>query len=142
MKVITANEISKPSAAKRALALFTALLYLSCLAPAATYAAPPAQPALEQAAQTFAAATISAEKGGEVRLGKACIAIPAGALERDTEISITRLRKVEDTGENLDNATASGGGYRFLPAGQQFQKEVSITIPYDRTLNMRETALE
>ena len=38
MKVITANEVSKPSATKRDLALFTALLYLSCLAPAATYA--------------------------------------------------------------------------------------------------------
>ncbi len=130
MKVITLNEDPKTSVTKRAFALFTALMYLSCLAPAAVHAesvsgihgdVPAKNPA-------FAVSLISAEEGGEVRLGRASIVIPPGALLEDTEISITRLKRVHDTGENIDNATASGGGYRFLPAGQQFQKEVSITI--------------
>jgi hypothetical protein len=45
---------------------------------------------------------IAAAAGGEVALGNAKIRIPAGALEEDTEIRITRLWRVEDTiGVNL-----------------------------------------
>ena len=53
---------------------------------------------------------IRAAEGGLVRLGDAEVAIPAGALERDTEISITRLERTEDTGERKKvRETASGG---------------------------------
>ena len=38
MNTIMEKEISKPSVTKRALALFIALTYLSCLAPAVVYA--------------------------------------------------------------------------------------------------------
>ncbi len=70
MNEIMEKEISKPSVTKRAFALFTALMYLSCLAPAAVHAesvsgihgdVPAKNPA-------FAVSLISAEEGGEVRL--------------------------------------------------------------------------
>ena len=84
---------------------------------------------------------ISAEEGGTVVLGEASIEIPEGALKKDTRISITRLYKVEDTGESLCNATAHPGGYRFLPAGTKFEKDVTITLPYRGELNAKPQAL-
>ena len=84
---------------------------------------------------------ISAEEGGTVVLGEASVEIPAGALKKDTRISITRIHKVEDTGESLCNATAHPGGYRFLPAGTKFEKDVTITLPYSVELNAKPQAL-
>ena len=84
---------------------------------------------------------ISAEEGGTVVLGEASIEIPEGALKKDTRISITRIHKVEDTGESLCNATAHPGGYRFLPAGTKFEKDVTITLPYSGELNAKPQAL-
>ena len=84
---------------------------------------------------------ISAEEGGTVVLGEASIQIPEGALKKDTRISITRLYKVEDTGESLCNATAHPVGYRFLPAGTKFEKDVTITLPYSVELNAKPQAL-
>jgi len=86
-------------------------------------------------------ALITAE-GGRVVLGSAEVDIPAGALERDTEISITRLTHVQDTGDAIDNATAGAGGYRFLPAGMKFKTGVTVKLPYDPALNTRKAALE
>ena len=84
---------------------------------------------------------ISAEEGGTVVLGEASIEIPEGALKKDTRISITRIHKVEDTGESLCNATAHPGGYRFLPVGTKFEKDVTITLPYSVELNAKPQAL-
>ena len=122
----THSESTYTSPTRRAAALAVAMGYLLTLFPAA-YAAPAAgspqlPPALPHESagremEVTSRAVISAESGGEVRLGRASIKIPAGALAEDTEISITRLGRVRDTGEGLDNATERGGGYRFLPAG-------------------------
>ena len=128
------SETTYTSPIRRATALAVACGYLLTLLPAAHAApaggcpAPLPPPSLADRANPDDIATsravISAESGGEVRLGRASIKIPAGALAEDTEISITRLGRVRDTGEGLDNATERGGGYRFLPAGQQFLKYV------------------
>ena len=85
---------------------------------------------------------ILAKKGGVVELGDAKIEIPAGALKKDTVISITRLTEVEETGETISNATRENGGYRFLPAGTKFKKEVLITLPYNPELNGAEKTVE
>ena len=85
---------------------------------------------------------ISAKKGGTVTLGDASIEIPEGALKEDTKISITRLYKVEDTGESLYNAIPHSGGYRFLPAGTKFLKDVTITLPYSAELNAKPQSLD
>ena len=76
---------------------------------------------------------ISGETGGCVTLGDASIEIPPGALTEDTEITIQRLLASGETGE-LRNATAGGGGYRFLPAGQEFLVEAEIRLPYEAVL--------
>ena len=85
---------------------------------------------------------IKAAEGGRVVLGSAEVDIPAGALEADTEISITRLSRVADTGEELCNVTAGSGGYRFLPAGTKFKTEVTVRLPYEPSLNGKKAALE
>ncbi|MCL1812607.1 MAG: hypothetical protein FWG29_03705, partial [Treponema sp.] len=84
---------------------------------------------------------VSAGTGGTVVLGEASIEIPPGALEADTEISITRLFAAGETGQ-LANATAGGGGYRFLPAGQQFRTEAVIRLPYEASLEAKPAVLE
>ena len=85
---------------------------------------------------------ISAKDGGTVTLGEASIVIPEGALKEDTTISITRIYNVEDTGESLYNAIPNSGGYRFLPAGTKFEKEVTITLPYSEELNVKPQSLD
>lgn len=68
--------------------------------------------------------------------------IPEGALKKDTKISITRLYTVEDTGESLYNAIPKSGGYRFLPAGTNFAKDVTIILPYSAELNAKPQSLD
>lgn len=92
----------------------------------------------EEKAEVF----IKADVGGTVTLGDASIEIPEGALKEDTTISITRLKKVEDTGESLYNAIPKFGGYRFLPAGTKFEKDVTITLPYSAELNSKPQSLD
>ena len=81
-----------------------------------------------------AAQMVTAAEGGVVRLETAEIEIPPGALEKDTEIRITRLWRTEDTGDSMRNATAGGGGYRFEPAGTTFKIPATIRIGYDPEL--------
>jgi hypothetical protein len=85
---------------------------------------------------------IGAETGGTVRLGETEVEIPAGALERDTEIKIQRLLYTEDTGEGLAKVTAGGGGYRFLPAGTEFMGAVRIKMGYSAEVAGNAEALE
>ena len=89
-----------------------------------------------------AEALITVKDGGRIVLGDASIEIPEGALKEDTVISISRLARVEDTGESLYNAIPSSGGYRFLPAGTKFLKDVTITLPYSSELNSKPQSLE
>ena len=120
------GEKSGVSHKHRVIACSVAIFYMMTLFPYSAYAlegeGAKRNRALVEAAFTGEkeSAVISAERGGEVRLGRATIVIPPGALKKDTEISITRLFRVADTGERLYNATEGRGGYRFLPAGQQF----------------------
>ncbi len=89
-----------------------------------------------------AEALITASDGGRIVLGDASIDIPEGALKEDTVISISRLARVEDTGESLYNAIPGSEGYRFLPAGTKFLKDVTITLPYSAELNSKPQSLE
>ena len=77
---------------------------------------------------------IRAKEGGSVAVGDAEILIPAGALAKDTVISIKRLAMTRDTGEHLANVTAGGGGYRFEPAGLQFTRAATIRIGYSENI--------
>jgi len=94
-----------------------------------------------RAVAASASALISAAEGGSIRVGGLEISFPAGALETDTEISVTRLPATHETGDELANVTSGGGGWRFLPAGATFKADVTIRMPYDAALSVNETAL-
>ena len=106
--------------AARLIAIILAFLQIGAMRPAAAQGQVPVALRLGAPPAASASAMISAAEGGVVRLGGAEVEIPAGALAGDTEIRITRLHEVEETGEEINNATAGGGGYRFEPAGAKF----------------------
>jgi len=97
--------------------------------------------ARSDSAQTVST-TVLASEGGTVTLDDTEITIPPGALERDTEIAITRLPAVSGTGDDLTNVTTNGGGWRFEPAGTKFKKRVTIKMGYDPRLADNAAALE
>ena len=75
--------------------------------------------------------TVSAEKGGEIEVDGAKIKIPAGALDKDTEISV-KLYKTD--GFNNKKALASNV-VEFGPSGTKFKKPVLITINAEKSVN-------
>ena len=81
---------------------------------------------------------ISAEEGGEIEIagGEAKIKIPAGALEKDTEISAI-LYKTD--GFSNKNALASNV-VEFGPSGTKFKKPVIITINAGKTIKSKTVA--
>ncbi|HTO22419.1 MAG TPA: hypothetical protein VMQ10_08030, partial [Spirochaetia bacterium] len=66
--------------------------------------------------------------------------VPAGAVERPTRLSITRLAVVPELGEGMTNVTGAAGGFRFEPHGAQFRKPVRLTMAYDPREAQSETA--
>ncbi|MBI3459699.1 hypothetical protein HY009_02015 [Candidatus Acetothermia bacterium] len=60
--------------------------------------------------------------GGQLEFQGAGITIPEGALQTVTEVRIERLTvdQLPPLDPGMENVTAGGGGYRFLPHGQQF----------------------
>ena len=134
------------SGSKRIVAAALLASYICAISPVATFAkeSGASARAVERvfAKEEKSEVLISAKKGGTVTLGDASIEIPEGALKEDTKISITRLSKVEDTGESLCNAIPKSGGYRFLPAGTKFEKDVTITLPYSAKFDEKPGSLE
>ena len=82
--------------------------------------------------------TVTAAEGGEIEVagGEAKIKIPAGALEKDTEISVT-LYKTD--GFNNKKALASNV-VEFGPSGTKFKKPVVITINAAKAVNGKTVA--
>ena len=82
--------------------------------------------------------TVSAEKGGEIEVasGAAKIKIPAGALAKDTEISV-KLYKTD--GFKNKNALASNV-VEFGPSGTKFNKPVIITINAEKAVKNKTVA--
>ncbi|UTC61768.1 hypothetical protein E4O05_09520 [Treponema sp. OMZ 787] len=69
------------------------------------------------------------KEGGVIEAGGVIFEVPKGALEKEVEIKISRLIRVEE-GE-VKNVTAGLGGYRFEPAGIKFKKECLVKMAYD-----------
>ncbi len=82
--------------------------------------------------------TITASEGGEIEVagGDAKIQIPAGALSKDTEISV-KLYKTN--GFNNKKALASNV-VEFGPSGIKFEKPVIITINAERSVSGKTVA--
>ncbi len=108
--------------------------------------AAPAQPVQSQSSRTSADDTraevlVRANVGGVVKLGNARVEIPAGALSEDTLISIEAITSMDEGSDKIQNTTGNAKGYRFLPSGK-FNKDVRVTVPYDRSLNDDKAKLE
>ncbi len=77
----------------------------------------------EPAAQTTAAASVTAAEGGVIEADGIILEIPAGAIAEDTEITITKTE---------EEAPAPHSGvtpiYRFEPAGLKFKKAARVTF--------------
>ena len=73
--------------------------------------------------------------GGKLEYAGASISIPENALKKATTIRIDRMAEngLPPLDPGMINVTAGGGGYRFLPHGTNFGKEVTIQIPLDGT---------
>ncbi|MCD6397835.1 MAG: hypothetical protein J7L71_09870, partial [Spirochaetaceae bacterium] len=67
--------------------------------------------------------------------------IPAGAVEKEVTIAIIKLESVRGVNETIKNVTTGAASYRFLPDGIKFTKNITISIPFDKTLLESETAL-
>lgn len=82
--------------------------------------------------------TVKAEEGGEIEVagGEAKIKIPAGALDKDTEISV-KLYKTD--GFNNKKALASNV-VEFGPSGTKFKKPVIITINAEKAVKGKTVA--
>src|SRR5690606_30113445 len=76
---------------------------------------------------------IEANRAESLILHGTTLVHPEGALEKNATLSITTLRAVDipplDGG--MVNVTKHHAGFRFLPHGMNFTKEVQIRMPYD-----------
>ena len=140
------KEIMQISGRKRIISAFILGSYFSLLCPftmnAQSTEFKKESPIEKNIKEEKAEALITSKDGGFISLGEASIEIPEGALKEDTVISITKLKEVSDTGESLYNAIPDFGGYRFLPAGTKFEKDVIITLPYNKQLNSKPQVLD
>jgi hypothetical protein len=75
-----------------------------------------------------AAEPIDAAEGGEVESGGAAVAIPAGALAEDTEVTID---VITDTADLPDADNIASPVYDFGPDGTVFDSPVTLTIDFD-----------
>lgn len=67
--------------------------------------------------------------------------IPAGAVDKDVEITVAEIASFENGSGTLRNVTSGSGSYRFTPSGFKFKKNIQVSIPFDRNLLKSETAL-
>lgn len=67
---------------------------------------------------------------------KSFINIPPNALTEETEITVSKLRRIDLAPLNpgIINVTKGGTGYRFTPDGIQFKDAVTLSLEYDSTL--------
>ncbi len=84
---------------------------------------------------------ITKKDGGVIRLGDAEITIPAGAVRKDMEISISKLPRTMPLEGGMGNATTGSKGYRFEPKGTKFRKAATIRMGFDPALADNETAI-
>jgi hypothetical protein len=100
-----------------------ALVGLFCLSLIAGSAAPGAAPGAPPGAKTITQ-QVSAAQGGTVAspTGGLTLSIPAGALEKDTIITIEELAPGE--------GPVVGPAYEFKPAGLKFKKPATLTLRF------------
>lgn len=67
--------------------------------------------------------------------------IPSGALDKAVTIRILKLQNPHEVSGSLYNVTTGAAVYRFEPAGLKFDKNIKVSIPFDKAVLESETAL-
>ncbi|MCK5198759.1 MAG: hypothetical protein KAR21_10430, partial [Spirochaetales bacterium] len=67
--------------------------------------------------------------------------IPAGAVDKDITIEIIKLKSAPRVNETIKNVTTGAISYRFLPDGIHFNKNIKISMPFNKAVLESETAL-
>jgi hypothetical protein len=80
---------------------------------------------------------ITAKSGGKIESSGAALDIPAGALGKDTEITLGTI----PTGDLPDSKNVASKGYDFGPDGTKFKKPVALTIEFDGKVPDGKTAM-
>jgi hypothetical protein len=80
---------------------------------------------------------ITAKSGGTIESSGAALDIPAGALSKDTEITLGTI----DKGDLPDTKNVASKGYDFGPDGTQFKKPVALTLDFDGKVPDGKTAV-
>ncbi len=77
--------------------------------------------------------TISPKRKISLGLGGAYLSGKEGSVKKKTELTITGLRAIDmpPVRSNMVNVTDIHAGYRFLPDGTSFDKDLIITLQYD-----------
>ena len=78
-------------------------------------------------------------KAGEAKtlsFGGATLDIPAGAVDKDTQVTIRPLLEAQlaPVEQVMSNVMPERKGYRFGPHGMTFKKPVRVSLPYERDL--------
>ena len=55
-----------------------------------------------------------------------------GSVKEEVEIVIEELGDVSELNPGMNNVTENVAGYRFLPDGMKFEKEIMVSLPYDK----------
>ncbi len=75
------------------------------------------------------------KSGFDIKLADAHLTGEAGSVEKNTNVSITalRVRDIPALDAGMVNVTAGYAGYRFLPHGTEFKKDIAVNLGYDTT---------
>jgi RHS repeat-associated protein len=78
---------------------------------------------------------VSPKDRTEIKTDEISLQIDSGSVKKETEISIIALNAitVPKVPEQMKNMTKSKQGYRLLPNGQTFERDITIGISYDST---------
>lgn len=83
----------------------------------------------------YSESLVSKSEPFSLHLAEAKLKGNAGSLSENTKLSITALRDIDvpalDAG--MVNVTAGFAGYRFLPHGTEFNKDIAVELGYDTT---------
>ena len=75
---------------------------------------------------------ISKDKSVIIKYRDVELEIPAGSVKEETNIIIEELDEVDNLNPGMENVTDKTAGYRFLPDGMKFEKNIKVTLPYNR----------
>ncbi len=89
---------------------------------------------LEPQAQVLRSRTfvLDPEKASRISFEQVTLDVPAGAVSAPLTITIQELPSVQPMNDGMKNVTGKVPGYRFMPNGTRFKRDLTLTLPYDK----------